>query len=92
MLSVFDGLGLDTMAEAFADRTYEPDGTLRNRKFSDALITDPNQAAHQTLAIINGYVVSVDGTEVPIEAQTLCIHSDTANAVEIAKAVNKVIS
>jgi len=92
MLSVFDGLGLDTMAEAFADRTYEPDGTLRNRKFNDALITDPNQAAQQTLAIINGYVVSVDGTEVPIEAQTLCIHSDTANAVEIAKAVNKVIS
>ena len=92
MLSVFDGLGLDTMAEAFADRTYEPDGTLRNRKFNDALITDPNQAAQQTLAIINGYVVSVDGTEVPIEAQTLCIHSDTINAVEIAKAVNKVIS
>jgi UPF0271 protein len=92
MLSVFGDLGLDIMAEAFADRTYEPDGTLRNRKFNDALITDPNQAAQQTLAIINGYVVSVDGTEVPIEAQTLCIHSDTANAVEIAKAVNKVIS
>ena len=92
MLSVFGDLGLDIMAEAFADRTYEPDGTLRNRKFNDALITDPNQAAQQTLAIINGYVVSVDGTEVPIEAQTLCIHSDTINAVEIAKAVNKVIS
>jgi len=92
MLSVFGDLGLDIMAEAFADRTYEPDGTLRNRKFDDALITDPNQAAQQTLAIINGYVVSVDGTEVPIEAQTLCIHSDTINAVEIAKAVNKVIS
>jgi len=92
MLSVFADLGLDIMAEAFADRTYEPDGTLRNRKFNDALITDPNQAAQQTLAIINGYVVSVDGIEVPIEAQTLCIHSDTTNAVEIAKAVNKVIS
>ena len=91
MLSVFDGLGLDTMAEAFADRTYEPDGTLRNRKFNDALITDPNQAAQQTLAIINGYVVSVDGTEVPIEAQTLCIHSDTPNAVSIAEAVKQSI-
>ena len=91
MLSVFNGLGLDTMAEAFADRTYEPDGTLRNRKFDDALITDPNQAAQQTLAIINGYVVSVDGTEVPIEAQTLCIHSDTPNAVSIAEAVKQSI-
>ena len=91
MLSVFDGLGLDTMAEAFADRTYESDGTLRNRKFNDALITNPNQAAQQTIAIINGYVVSVDGTEVPIEAQTLCIHSDTPNAVSIAEAVKKSI-
>ena len=91
MLSVFDNLGLDTMAEAFADRTYESDGTLRNRKFNDALITDPNQAAQQTIAIINGYVVSVDGTEVPIEAQTLCIHSDTPNAVSIAEAVKKSI-
>ena len=91
MLSVFDGLGLDTMAEAFADRTYESDGTLRNRKFYDALITNPNQAAQQTIAIINGYVVSVDGTEVPIEAQTLCIHSDTPNAVFIAEAVKKSI-
>ncbi|MAW68415.1 MAG: hypothetical protein CMG10_01515, partial [Candidatus Marinimicrobia bacterium] len=60
-------------------------------KFSDALITDPNQAAQQTLAIINGYVVSVDGTEVPIEAQTLCIHSDTPNAVSIAEAVKQSI-
>ena len=91
MLSVFGDLGLDIMAEAFADRTYEPDGTLRNRKFDDALITDPNQAAQQTLAIINGYVVSVDGTEVPIEAQTLCIHSDTPNAVSIAEAVKQSI-
>ena len=91
MLSVFGDLGLDIMAEAFADRTYEPDGTLRNRKFNDALITDPNQAAQQTLAIINGYVVSVDGTEVPIEAQTLCIHSDTPNAVSIAEAVKQSI-
>ena len=91
MLSVFGDLGLDIMAEAFADRTYEPDGTLRNRKFNDALITDPNQAAQQTLAIINGYVVSVDGTEVPIEAQTLCIHSDTPNAVFIAEAVKESI-
>ena len=45
----------------------------------------------ETIAIINGYVVSVDGTEVPIEAQTLCIHSDTPNAVSIAEAVKESI-
>ena len=91
MLSVFDSLGLDTMAEAFADRTYESDGTLRNRKYDDALITDPKKAGLQTAQMMGGYVVSVDGVEIDIQAQTLCIHSDTPNAVAIAEAVRKTI-
>lgn len=92
MLTVFDSLGLDTMAEAFVDRAYESDGTLRNRKFDDALITDPEKAAEQTAQMIAGHVVGVDGVEVPIQAQTLCIHSDTTNAVAIAEAVRNTIS
>ena len=52
---------------------------------------NPRSRPKQTIAIINGYVVSVDGTEVPIEAQTLCIHSDTPNAVSIAEAVKESI-
>jgi len=91
MLSVFNALGLDTMAEGFADRTYESDGMLRNRKFGDALITDPKKAANQATAMINGYVVAVDGSEVPIDAQTICIHGDTPNAEAIAKAVRAVL-
>ena len=91
MLAVFDSLGLDTMAEAFADRTYESDGTLRNRKYTDALITDPKKAGLQTAQMMGGYVVAVDGEEVDIQAQTLCIHSDTPNAVAIAEAVRKTI-
>ncbi len=91
MLTVFDALGLDTMAEAFADRTYESDGTLRNRKFDDALITDPIKAGEQAKQMMEGHVIAVDGTSVPIDAQTLCIHSDTPNAVVIAKAVRVVI-
>ena len=91
MLAVFDSLGLDTMAEAFADRTYESDGTLRNRKYDDALITDPKKAGLQTAQMMGGYVVAVDGVEIDIQAQTLCIHSDTPNAVAIAKAVRKTI-
>ena len=92
MLDVFDQMGLAIMAEAFADRTYEADGSLRNRKHDDALITDPEKAAKQTEMMVSGKIIAVDGSEVAINAQTLCIHSDTPNAVAIAKAVNKVIS
>jgi UPF0271 protein len=92
MLDVFDQMGLSIMAEAFADRTYEADGSLRNRKYDDALITEPEKAAKQTEMMVSGNIIAVDGSEVAINAQTLCIHSDTPNAVAIAKAVNKVIS
>jgi len=92
MLDVFDQMGLEIMAEAFADRTYEADGSLRNRKYDDALITKPEKAAKQTEMMVSGKIIAVDGSEVAINAQTLCIHSDTPNAVAIAKAVNKVIS
>jgi UPF0271 protein len=91
MLTVFDALGLDTMAEAFADRTYESDGTLRDRKFDDALITNPEKAALQAKMMMEGKAIAVDGSEVPIDAQTLCVHSDTPNAVAIARAVREEI-
>ena len=91
MLSVFDGLGLDTMAEAFADRSYESDGTLRNRKYDDALITDPDKAAFQAKNIVEGTVISFEGKAIEMNAQTICIHSDTPNAVAIAEAVREEI-
>ncbi len=91
MLTVFEGMGLETIAEAFADRTYEADGSLRNRKYVDALITDPAKAAAQAKMMIDGKVIAVDGSEVKVGAQTLCIHSDTPNAVAIAETVRGVI-
>ena len=91
MLSVFDGLGLDTMAEAFADRSYESDGTLRNRKYDDALITDPNKAALQAKNMVEGTVISFEGKAIEMNAQTICIHSDTPNTVAIAEAVREEI-
>jgi 5-oxoprolinase (ATP-hydrolysing) subunit A len=88
MLDVFRGAGLAVAAEAFADRRYEPDGTLRSRKFEDALIRDPRAAAKQALGIAErGVVISVDGTEVAIDAQTICIHGDTPGSPAIAAAV-----
>ena len=92
MLEVFREAGFAVAAEAFADRRYEPDGTLRSRKFDDALIRDPEEACRQALNIVQlGIVIACDGSEVPINAQTLCIHGDTPGAPAIAAAVAKTL-
>jgi UPF0271 protein len=75
MLDVWKEMGLAGVGEAFADRRYEPDGTLRNRKFPDALITDPAAAAAQAVRLAS------EG-----RAQTICVHGDTPGSVEILRA------
>ncbi len=88
MLDVFREAGFPVAAEAFADRRYEPDGTLRSRKNEDALIQDPAEASRQALSIVNqGFVLACDGSEVAVSAQTICIHGDTPGAPQIAAAV-----
>ena len=75
MLDVWKEMGLIGVGEAFADRRYEPDGTLRNRKFPDALITDPVAAAAQAVRLAR------EG-----RSQTICVHGDTPGSVEILRA------
>ena len=88
MLDVFREVGFATAAEAFADRRYEHDGSLRARKYEDSLIRDPSQAAEQALRIVErGTVIACDNSEVNVKAQTICIHSDTAGALKIGAAV-----
>jgi 5-oxoprolinase (ATP-hydrolysing) subunit A len=88
MLDVFRKAGFAVAAEAFADRRYEPDGTLRSRKFEDALIRNPEEAGRQALSIVDrGVVIASDGNEVSVDAQTICIHGDTPGAPQIAAAV-----
>jgi len=91
MLDVFRDAGFTAAAEAFADRRYEPDGTLRSRKHPDALLSDPAEAAQQALSILQGKVVTRDGSEVPLHADTLCIHSDTPGSPQIAAQVAKAL-
>ncbi len=92
MLEVFREAGFTVAAEAFADRRYEPDGTLRSRKFEDALIRDPESAARQALGMVErGVVKSSDGSEVAVAAQTICIHGDTPGAQAIAAEVARVL-
>jgi len=76
MLEVWRGMGFRTAAEGFADRRYEPDGSLRPRRFADALITDPAEAAAQAMRLARAGRV-----------QTICVHSDTPGAAGIAAAV-----
>jgi 5-oxoprolinase (ATP-hydrolysing) subunit A len=88
MLEVFREAGFKVAAEAFADRRYEPDGTLRSRKFEDALIRNPAEAAEQAVRIAKRQgVIASDGSTVKIEAQTICLHGDTPGAPKIAEAV-----
>jgi UPF0271 protein len=88
MLDVFQQAGFAVAAEAFADRRYEPDGTLRSRKHPDALIRDPQEAGQQALRMVeHSRVIARDGSEVYVDAQTICIHGDTPGAVNIAASV-----
>ena len=90
MLEAFRRAGFSVAAEAFADRRYEPNGSLRSRKFADALILNPADAAAQALQIAQAAsVVASDGMEIRVEAQTICIHGDTPGAVKIAAAVGE---
>ena len=89
-LDSWRSLGLGCAEEAFADRTYERDGTLRQRKLSGALLEDPERAARQALDIALRHRVSLDdGSELCLLARTLCIHSDTPGAASIARAVSE---
>jgi 5-oxoprolinase (ATP-hydrolysing) subunit A len=92
MLEVFRAAGFVVAAEAFADRRYEPDGTLRSRKFEDALIHNPEEAGRQVLGMVErGVVTASDGSEVAVAAQTICIHGDTPGATAIAAAVARTL-
>jgi 5-oxoprolinase (ATP-hydrolysing) subunit A len=90
MLEEFQAAGFAVAAEAFADRRYESDGSLRSRKLRDALLTDPQAAAEQALQIAREQTVTAaDGRSVSLRAQTIGIHSDTNGAVDIAAQVRR---
>jgi len=92
MLDVFRREGFAVAAEAFADRLYEPDGTLRARKYDDALIRDPEAAGKQAVSIATrSALVARGGKEIPVHAQTLCIHGDTPGSDKIAAVVAKAL-
>ena len=84
--------GLQVYQEVFADRTYQEDGTLTPRSDKNALIHDAGQAIEQVLAMIKrGKVTSLQGREVDIQADTICLHGDGAEAVQFARTINQTL-
>jgi UPF0271 protein len=80
--------GLRTAAEVFADRTYQPDGTLTPRTQPDALLYDPDFVAERMVQLVmTGKLTAVDGTELTLAADTICLHGDTPSAVERIRAL-----
>jgi UPF0271 protein len=79
-------IGLRTASEVFADRTYQDDGSLTPRSDPRALIVDEQEAVRQVLTMVKEKRVrSLQGIDVPIEAETVCIHGDGKKAVLFAK-------
>jgi len=79
--------GLVVSSEGFADRRYEADGSLRSRKLSGALL-DRSEAAAQAVTIARDRsVTAADGSTLAVEADTICIHGDSPDAVAMARAV-----
>lgn len=76
--------GLVVAAEAFADRTYQADGTLTPRSDTGAMILDPALAAGRALMLIKARkLLTVDGGEIACQADTLCVHGDSPGAAEM---------
>jgi len=85
-------LGVKTVNEVFADRTYKDDGSLTPRAKPGALIADPDKAVAQVLQMVKeGTVTSINGKKIPIIAETICIHGDGEHVVEVAKAIHTVL-
>ncbi|MFM2016077.1 MAG: hypothetical protein RIQ51_1567 [Bacteroidota bacterium] len=79
-------IGLRSVEEVFADRTYQANGQLTPRYLDHALITDPNESAQQVLSmLLDQEIKTHDGTMIAVNAETICIHGDHPDAVEIAK-------
>ena len=83
-------IGIPFAAEAFADRGYMPDGSLVPRSQPGAIIHDVDEAAKRVVRMVTeGKVEAVDGTVINFRPQSICMHGDTPEAVEMAKTVRR---
>jgi UPF0271 protein len=81
--------GMQAVSEGFADRAYEPNGSLVDRTVEGAVLQDGQAAANQALSLARGSVLARGGTELPLGVGTICIHGDNPAAVSIVRAVRE---
>jgi len=92
LIDAANDLGLRAANEVFADRTYQDDGSLTPRSQPGAMIEDLDTAVAQVLRMVQDRVVrSVNGRDVPVQADTLCIHGDQPNALVFAQGLREAL-
>jgi UPF0271 protein len=93
LLALAADAGLATIAEAFADRGYTPEGTLVPRSQPGALLPGTDAVVDRAVRLArDGVIVAVDGTELEVRADSLCLHGDTPEAVGNAQAVARALA
>lgn len=86
LLAAAERVGIAAASEAFADRNYQRDGSLVSRTRPDAMVHDVDEAVRRAVRMVrDGCVTDVDGEEITIRADTLCVHGDGPHAAEIAR-------
>ncbi len=92
LLAAAEAAGLRAVPEFFADRGYTPEGTLVPRREPGALLHDAEEVAARVLRLVErGTVAAVDGSEVAVRAESVCVHGDTPDAVGLAEAVRRAL-
>lgn len=87
-VDIAEASGLRVIREAFADRSYNPDGTLVSRKQSNAVLHDESEVAERVLQVATtGSVTAIDGSIVKVNAESVCVHGDSPGAVALMRSV-----
>ncbi len=90
MINAAKKVGIRYASEVFADRAYEADGTLRPRKLEGSMITDENEAVERVIRMIKeGKVKAYTGEDVSLEAHSVCVHGDSAKALDFVRVLNR---
>jgi UPF0271 protein len=85
-------LGLRVAAEGFADRSYEPDGSLTSRSLADAVLADPETVAERAVRMVKDKkIIARDGSSFSCAVDTICVHGDTPGAVDLASTVRRAL-
>ncbi len=92
MIKAAHDCGLKAASEVFADRAYEEDGTLVNRRKPGAMIEDEDEAIKRVIRMVKeGKVESINGNDIAIKADSICVHGDNPKALEFVKNIRETL-